>query len=144
MEKTYWNNNGSYQDLSVALRNMIPDEGRVKEPRKNAKLDLFRRASNCYYDIFNNGGCNRRAEIRNIFDIRFSYTAYSDRNPNRWDNIHATVEPIMDKIILEAASEQGLISRPEYAARVFVDSMSNIPAETLAEIKALLNAQVSA
>lgn len=106
MDKTYWGGNGTHQDISTALLDLVPSEGPIKG-RKNAALERFRKASNAYYDIFNNGGCNRPALIRAIFGLGIS--SYINRNGNlNWVEVTKIVEPIMDSIILAAAEEQGL------------------------------------
>ena len=110
---TYWNNKGTHQNLAEQLRPLVPAMGEVKG-KQNKALDKFRKASNAYYDIFNNGGCNRAAEIRGIF--KFGMTSMSEvvrgehgkYRKYHWDAIHAVVEPIMDQIILAAAAEQGI------------------------------------
>jgi hypothetical protein len=105
---TYWNSKGTHQELADKLQKLVPASGPVMGGKKNAKLEKFRRAVNAYYDIFNNGGCNRGAQIRSIF--KFSMRAYAvARYGHDWNGIHAVVEPIMDRIILEAAEEQGLL-----------------------------------
>ena len=106
MENTYWDGKGKYQALADQLTAMVPAEGAVKNPRKNAKLDLLRRASNAYHDIFNNGGWNRGAAIRKIFG--FSMSHYRVGTTFLWERIHQHTERRMDTIILEAAQEQGL------------------------------------
>jgi len=113
MENTYWGSKGKYQTLADQLTEMVPAEGSVKHPRKNAKLELFRRASNAYYDIFNNGGMNRGPAIRKIFG--FTMRHYRIGNTFLWDHIHRQTEHRMDKIILEAAREQHLLQPRVYA-----------------------------
>ena len=55
---SYWNNKGKYQTLSDKLSGLIPDSGSVKNTSKNRKLEKYRKACNCYYDLYNNGLCN--------------------------------------------------------------------------------------
>jgi hypothetical protein len=110
MENTYWNRKGAHENLVAALNMRIPVMGEIAGS-KNRKLEKFRKASNAYYDIFNNGGCNRMQSISKIFGTdatchlryRVSY-----RSPD-WDAISEVVEPKMDAIILDAAKEQGLL-----------------------------------
>lgn len=102
-EATYWANKGRYQDLANALNRLVPVEGEIKG-KDNKALEKFRRASNAYYDIFNNGGCNRAAQIRAIFGFGISRYRYNHRFD--WDGIHKQTEPVMDQIILAAAAEQ--------------------------------------
>ena len=105
MTNTYWNSNGTYQNLAEQLRPLVPVMGEVKG-KQNKALDKFRKASNAYYDIFNNGGCNRAAQIRSIF--KFGMTSMRLGKRFDWNAIHEKVEPIMDQIILAAAAEQGI------------------------------------
>jgi hypothetical protein len=98
--KTYWGNNGTYQSIADRLNKLVPFHGPIKG-KQNRKLDRFRRASNAYYDLFNNGGGNRAREIWGFFKV-------SMRNRATIEGVHEIVEPIMDKIILDAAAEQML------------------------------------
>lgn len=101
----YWNDAGKYQDLYEKLNDLIPSEGAVANPKKNRALEKMRKAANCYYDLYNNGLCNRAAEFRSVFGFggtpipkaRFNYPVLQERLDER-----------MDEIILAAAKEQGL------------------------------------
>lgn len=53
LEKSYWTSTGKYQALSKQFRSLVPNEGPAEPP-----LELFRCATNIYYDCYNNGGCN--------------------------------------------------------------------------------------
>jgi len=53
-DRSYWSENGKYQKESDILQKLVPAEG--SSPFTD--VELFRIASNVYYDIFNNGGCN--------------------------------------------------------------------------------------
>ena len=105
MTNTYWNSNGTYQNLAEQLRSHVPFAGEITG-KENKALEKFRKASNAYYDIFNNGGCNRAAQIRSIF--KFGMTTMRVGKRFDWNAIHEKVEPIMDQIILAAAAEQGI------------------------------------
>lgn len=108
--KAYWNNTGTHQELANRLQALVPLEGPCEFPRsKNKALDKFRRASNAYYDIFNNGGCNFGPLIRDIFGISMSYFKSYSVPMYRWEDIHNKIAPIMDEIILATAREQGLL-----------------------------------
>lgn len=112
-QQSYWDNNGKFQALYNQLNQLIPVEGRVEHSRsKNKKLEKLRTSGNAYYDIFNNGGMNRPAEIRYHFDVSMTHYRIGRGRHQRtqWDRIAAKVDPIMDKIILEAAVEQGIIT----------------------------------
>lgn len=107
---TYWNNNGSLEAYVKQLQELVPVEGEVKTPNSKA-LEKFRRASNCYHDLYNNGLCNRASEFRSVF----GFSAAKHKQP--WlgygefsDALYELTEEAMDRIVLEAAMEQGLIS----------------------------------
>lgn len=75
MEKTYWNNCGTYAEAVAKLQTLIPDEGACSSATtKNKALDRFRRASNCYYDLYNNGLCNRARA--NLMDYSISMQSH--------------------------------------------------------------------
>lgn len=100
---SYWDSNGKYQALYDKVKDLIPVEGAVPDARgKNRKLERLRVASNCYYDLFNNGLCNRAAEFRRVFGFGGSAIVKS-----RFQDTSA-LEEQMDDIILAAALEQGM------------------------------------
>jgi len=103
-ENTYWNNNGTHQELSNKLREMIPSMGEVVDAENNPKLERLRKLTNAYYDLYNNGGCNPCRGTARYF--RGTITMARDR---KWDKCYEVTEPIMDKAILKAGKEQGLI-----------------------------------
>lgn len=112
-QNSYWDNTGRFQNFYNELHKLIPVSGKCEHSRsKNKKLEKLRTAGNAYYDIFNNGGMNRAAEIGYHFGVRMSHYRVGSGRTQRtqWDRIAAKVDPIMDKIILEAAVEQGLVS----------------------------------
>lgn len=108
---SYWNHKGTHQDVINNLQALIPREGPVTG-RKNSKLERLRRAINCYYDLYNNGLCNRAQEFRAIFKIPSSH--YRRRvGQAQWSgsfdaHIYSLTEKAMDEIVLAAAQEQGL------------------------------------
>jgi len=106
MENTYWNEKGTYCQLNVELEKLIPAIGPVDKPSKNKALERYRKASNAYYDIFNNGGGNRPGAIRAFFG--FGMSSMKCGGDYNWNLIHHIVEPIMDQIILAAAKEQDI------------------------------------
>ena len=110
MEFSYWNNNGKYQHLAGELHKLVPAAGQVRNPEQNPALERFRLHANAYYDIFNNGGWNYAKDIYRWFPRVMSLVKH-----DRWNAIYAITEPRMDKIILAAAREQGLISNVEAA-----------------------------
>jgi hypothetical protein len=112
--QSFWNNDSDLQDIADQLVLMVPDMGPVEQPRKNKALERFRRASNCYYDLYNNGLCNRGPEFRRLFKVRVSdFYKYSYGLRGRYrdidfDRIMPVVEPIMRNIVMAAAREQGI------------------------------------
>ena len=103
---TYWNSNGKYNDLAAKLQELIPMEGAVERPRKNKKLEKFRKAVNCYYDLYNNGLCNRASSFAKVFGIAARDYRYV-RSWRYMDALYVETEKAMDTIVLEAAIEQG-------------------------------------
>jgi hypothetical protein len=67
--KCYWNNTGVYQEHSDALLKLIPEVGVCNNANQNPDLEKFRKAVNCYYDLYNNGLCNRAREFSILFRI---------------------------------------------------------------------------
>ncbi len=109
MEKSYWGSNGKHQDLHDKLRPLIPNSGSVENPNVNKALEKFRKASNCYYDLYNNGLCNRAREFAGIFKIASSRYPHPVLRYSFSDRLYELVEEKMDEIILEAAKEQNII-----------------------------------
>lgn len=107
---SYWGDNGKYQNLAGQLQKLVPAQGQVRNPQQNPALEKFRIAANAYYDLFNNGGWNNAKCIYRLFP-----GAMSLAKRDRWDAIYAITEPRMDKVILAAAREQGLINNAEAA-----------------------------
>lgn len=111
MEHTYWNRDGKYQILASALEKLVPASGSVEYPEANPKLEKFRKASNCYYDLYNNGLYNRAKEFYHVFGIassqyKIGYGVFRDFSYN----LYSETELRMNQIILDAAVEQGIVS----------------------------------
>ena len=108
--RSYWNGTGTHQALIDSLRALIPVSGSVPHVRRNRALERFRRASNVYYDIFNNGLCNRSREFYPVF--RFGHSYYGWRRGGYWEHdrrFYERLEDTMDQIIMDAAHEQGVV-----------------------------------
>lgn len=105
-ENTYWNHNGKHQNKVTMLERLIPDSGSVPDPRKNPKLERFRKACNCYHDLYNNGLCNAMSEFRKVFGIAASH--YRLRRYEFSQTLYDLVEKTMDEIIVEAFEEQSV------------------------------------
>ncbi len=106
MNLTYWNHNGKHQQYVNELNSKIPLEGSVPNKLKNKALERFRVASNCYYDLYNNGLCNRAIQFSKIFKIRAA--GYRNRQYRYSPTLYAMTEIEMDEIVIAAAIEQGL------------------------------------
>jgi hypothetical protein len=109
-QQCYWYRSGKYQQLSEALQTRIPMQGEIENKDENPKLEEYRRVSNQYYDLFNNGLHNQPYH----FKRRFGVTVVEARSILRVGgilecDILRTIEASVDKYILEAAAEQGLI-----------------------------------
>ncbi len=101
-DNTYWNNKGKYQSLNDKLSKLIPHMGSVNNPEQNPALENLRIAGNCYYDLFNNGLCNRADEFRKIFKFNGTWIA------KKGFPYHEPLERKMDEFIVLAGIEQGL------------------------------------
>jgi len=102
-----WGVNPGFKNLADKLNELLPLQGKVQFSRsKNKNLELFRKAQNAVYDLFNNGLCNRRSEFVSLFGFSPSSSKY-------WTNVSLndlenTVEKRFTRIILSAAKEQGV------------------------------------
>ena len=103
---TYWNHNGRYEVAYQLLWQQVPISGSVENPRRNPRLERFRKACNCYYDLYNNGLCNRAGQFAKIFGVASSrYGSYAD---GFVPQLYHNVEQRMDEIVAAAAAEQGI------------------------------------
>jgi hypothetical protein len=114
-KNNYWYNTGAHQRLIKALDELVPAEGRCANPKKNPALERFRVASNCYYDLFNNGGGNRYRQITKLFGAGTT-RLINDPYRCRLGLVFERTEPVMDAIILAAAEEQGITEQLELFA----------------------------
>ena len=110
MNNTYWNSTGRYQAQADALEKLLPIFGVVEDAKgANKHLETFRRAVNCYYDLYNNGLCNKAREFSTVFKIT---GVAKEIKARRWmDSMLSgdTQEQIEDKMglfILAAFQEQ--------------------------------------
>lgn len=100
---TYWNKVGKYQELIDRLATLVPREGEC--PKNSPALERFRVASNAYYDLYNNGLCNRAAEFRKAFGfsgVKFARDNFNDAT------MEAAIDAQVDVIVLLAAREAGI------------------------------------
>lgn len=107
---SFWNNNSDMQELADKLQALVPCEGAVAFPRKNRALEKFRVAVNCYYDLYNNGLCNRAAQFRRVFG--FSAVNYRLRGQRYEfsDRLYTATEEAMREIVSAAAIEQQIVA----------------------------------
>jgi len=109
---TYWENNGQYQNLVRPLAKQLPTFGSVPDAKTaNKHLEKFRKAQNCYYDLYNNGLCNKAREFSTVF--RIPGVPREIKQNYRYNTLvckttEELIEAKMDKIILAAAKEQGI------------------------------------
>ena len=73
---------------------------------KNKALEKFRVASNLVHDLFNNGLGNRRSHFQGFFGWA-PYTRGGMTN-NQFQEAERKLEPVITRIIIDAAKEQGL------------------------------------
>ena len=105
--------NDNLETVVDALNDMLPAMGSVKNINKNRCLERFRTAQNVVHDIFNNGLMNRGKQLKvlklKIWELPLDYWRGGQLiQPANWTRIQEIVEPKMEKIILDAAKEQGI------------------------------------
>lgn len=108
---TYWDQNGKHQDKSDILEKFIPNTGKCKGfSGSNKKLDKLRRATNVYYDLYNNGLFNRAREFKGVYDFAAQDVLAHLKHIgfNNWENYGwgDRIEESMDSIIMDAWDEQ--------------------------------------
>jgi len=103
LDVCFWNNNSPLQPLAERVQALLPSEGPVEDVRANPKLEKFRKAVNCYYDLFNNGLGNRAEQFRQVF----GFGAFAYRRGNRFEKaMLLRLEAEMTRILIAAAMEQ--------------------------------------
>tara|TARA_Y100001938_G_C7914924_1_gene341473 strand:+ start:229 stop:606 length:378 start_codon:yes stop_codon:yes gene_type:complete len=104
--------NENLKTVVDALNELVPAMGSVKNINKNRCLERFRTAQNVVHDIFNNGLMNRGKQLKvlklKMYDLPLPQYAHGHYYDGNWDRIKEIVEPKMEKIILDAAKEQGI------------------------------------
>lgn len=106
LKQSYWNGNSQYQKLADALQKLIPAEGPVANINRNRALEKFRKAVNCYYDLYNNGLCNRARGFAAIF--RIAPMTYGSYRGGYSPYLFQHTEEKMDEFVLAAAKEQNI------------------------------------
>jgi hypothetical protein len=108
-KNTYWNENGKHQFAVDELNKLVPTSGEVLNKRKNPALEKYRKASNCYYDLYNNGLMNRAREFYGVFKIASSHYRYLPGAHRLFmEELYVAVEVKMDEIIEAAMAEQAV------------------------------------
>ena len=106
----YWNEQGIYQALVTPLQALIPAEGEVPQGKKqNKHLERFRKAMNCYYDLYNNGLCNRAREFSRLYQLPgIPREIHARRNLGSMLSGYTEicVDTAMDDFIIKAYQEQ--------------------------------------
>ena len=130
-EATYWASKGRYQELYDSLSAEIPSEGEC--PPSRPKLEALRVAGNAYHDLFNNGGGNRYNDIQAVAgcvpddldelvdeEDLFAHSVRDFEQPKLkfrpFDEVAASMETEVDRIILEAAEESTEAKKAAVAA----------------------------
>ena len=109
---TYWESKGQYQNLVEELTKRLPPFNSVPNAKtSNKHLEKFRKAQNCYYDLYNNGLCNKAREFSIVF--RIPGVPREIKQNYRYNTLvckttEELIEAKMDEIILAAAKEQGI------------------------------------
>lgn len=112
MKTNFWNGNSHLQPFVSRLDSLVPVMGAVDNADRNPALEKFRVASGCYYDLYNNGLCNRAREFSRVFKVRvgdyvikrgrYGYVDYDI------DALGDAVEQKMERIVIDAYVEQYL------------------------------------
>jgi hypothetical protein len=107
----YWNHTGKYESVKDKVAALVPISGEVENPRKNKALEKYRKAANCYYDLYNNGLCNRASEFYHVFKIKSSEHKIGSKYRGKFTRIlYELIEEKMDQFVLDAALEQKIIT----------------------------------
>ena len=105
--KSSWAINPGFKKLHGKLDELVPFSGRVESPMsKNKALEKFRVASNLVYDLFNNGLGNRRSHFQGFFG--WAPHTRGGMTNSQFEEAERKLEPVMTRIIIEAAKEQGI------------------------------------
>jgi len=116
-EISFWNNNSPLKELADKVQKLVPAQGDIKGSR-NRKLERWRKAMNAYYDLHNNGLCNRAQSFSKIFKMAPSHymtgwnwkVKYRYFTQDDFRRIGEVIEPKMEQMCIDAAVEQGIIT----------------------------------
>ena len=109
IELTYWNGKGNHQAFVDKVQALVPASGEVPNAKKNPALEKFRKAMNVYYDVYNNGLCNRAAQFKGAFGFASGQYKLPYEYGSFGQNLYNRMEAAMDDIINAAAIEQGIV-----------------------------------
>lgn len=104
----YWDGDGTYQWAYEQLNKLIPAEGSVHNVAANPALERLREAANCYYDLYNNGLCNRARQFYAIFGFSGKKITNFPVGGSYWEQM---LDRRMDLLIIAACMEQGIPHR---------------------------------
>lgn len=108
--KAIGNSNSEVQDLYEKLNDLIPNDGRIKNPIKNKNLEALRKASQVYFQLWCNGFIHDTGTARNVLGLKVStYKLPPNCTVMYIDRIYVDIENKMTEIIKKAAIEQGLL-----------------------------------
>jgi len=103
----YWYGKGTYQSAIDSLNDVFQEPF---EPLP--EFERFLNAAHVYYDLYNNGLCNRFSEVRPVFGVtpcRFKVTKARLMNKtDRFEDFYQAIEESMDRIVLAAADRAQL------------------------------------
>lgn len=108
LKNSYWNHCGTFQTAIRELEKLIPDSGSVEKPWRNVKLEQFRKASNYYYDLYNNGLMNRSRGFYRMFGVSVESFRRAGGGTYFPEWACRQVEERLDDIIIAACAEQGI------------------------------------
>ncbi len=118
-DNSYWCENRDLYPLLAAIHKAyIPASGEVIEDLP--AVEDLRKANNAYYDLYNNGGGNRDADILFYSGIDCNYEDPINNWGSEakllggygWDEVAEAFEPAMDALVLAAAKEVSALGRP--------------------------------
>ena len=103
-----WGINSGFKHIQEQLNDKLPLMGKVEKSKStNKQLEKFRVAQNLLHDLFNNGLMNRRTHFKRFFGF-VPINTNGHVSAERWDQVDNEMEGYMTKIMLDAATEQGI------------------------------------
>ena len=126
---TYWTENGKYEKQGKAIKHLVPDSGEADTQH----IEMLRVVTNCYYDLYNNGGGNWDGNRAKQFEYIIDYQGVLIRsahkeglNPYQLSELLTIIVAIMDDAWKEADYSDGCIyDCDEYEDYGFCDCADN-------------------